>query len=198
LSEKWGLFRNMTTLDKITDIRFHGRGGQGVMTCSYLISEAALLVGKYIHAFPSFGPERAGAPIAAFARLSDEKFYIKTEVYEPDFVVCQDPTLLKDIDILAGLKKDGVVIVNVQNPSEADELRKRRPDAKIGTIDATKIAMEEIGRPATNTAVLGALVKMTNIVTMESLENAINDRFPTRIAEKNLKAVHRSFEEVQF
>lgn len=188
----------MSSLDKITDIRFHGRGGQGVMTCSYLICEAALLENKFLHGFPSFGPERAGAPIAAFARISDERFWIKSEVYEPNYVICQDPTLIGKIDILAGLKEGGTVILNVQDESVAEELKRKRPDAKFGLVDATKIAMEEIGRPATNTAVLGALIKMTGVISMESLETAIKDRFPARIAEKNFKAVHRSFEEVKF
>jgi len=188
----------MSTLENIIDVRFHGRGGQGVMTCSYLVCEAAIFEDKYLHGFPSFGPERAGAPISAFARISDEPFYIKTEVYEPNYVVCQDPTLLEDIDILDGLKEGGTVILNVQDEEQAEKLRKQRPDAKIGTVDATTIAMEEIGRAATNTSVLGALIRMTGLIKMGSLERAIKDRFPGKIGDKNLKAVKRSYEEVKF
>ena len=126
----------------IIDIRLHGRGGQGVMTSSYLIAEAALLEDKHVHAFPTFGPERSGAPIAAFARISDEKFYMKTEVYEPDIVVVQDPSLLSQIDVTAGLQQGGLILINTNDPNKADvqAVKQKRPDVKIATVDASKIA----------------------------------------------------------
>jgi 2-oxoacid:acceptor oxidoreductase gamma subunit (pyruvate/2-ketoisovalerate family) len=185
---------------EIIDIRLHGRGGQGVMTSSYLIAEAALLQDKYVHAFPTFGPERSGAPIAAFARISDEKFYVKTEVYEPDIVVVQDPSLLGQIDVTAGLRENGTILVNTSNPSDEAvmKVKNKRTDAKFGTVDASKIAQEEIGLNVTNTAILGALIKMTDgkIINMQALENAIKSRFGGAIADKNVKAIKRSFEEV--
>jgi len=180
----------------------HGRGGQGVMTSSYLIAEAALLEDKYVHAFPTFGPERSGAPIAAFARISDEKFYIKTEVYEPDIVVVQDPSLLGQIDVTAGLREKGVIIINTNDPENetVQGVRNKRPDTKFATVDASKIAQEEIGLSVTNTAILGALCKITNenVIKLVTLEGAIKNRFRGKgaIAEKNVKAIKRSYQEV--
>lgn len=186
--------------EEIIDIRLHGRGGQGVMTSSYLIAEAALLEDKYVHAFPSFGPERSGAPIAAFARISNEKFYVKTEVYEPDIVVVQDPTLLGQVDVAAGLKEGGIIIVNTDDPNSESvtNLKNLRPDAKFATVDATKIAAEEIGIKQTNTAILGALVKLTDdrIIKLDSVKRAIKERFKHKGFDKNIKAVDRSYNEV--
>lgn len=187
---------------EIIDIRLHGRGGQGVMTSSYLIAEAALLEDKYVHAFPTFGPERSGAPIAAFARISEKKFYVKTEVYEPDIVVVQDPTLLTQVDVTAGLQEGGTILLNISSADDEaiTNIRNKRPDAKIGTINASKIAKEEIGLTVTNTAILGALCKITNesVIKLDTLEKAINNRFKTKgeIAKKNVRAINRSYQEV--
>ena len=188
--------------DKIIDIRLHGRGGQGVMTSSYLIAEAALLEDKYVHAFPTFGPERSGAPIAAFARISDEKFYMKTEVYEPEIVVVQDPSLLSQIDVTAGLIQGGLILINTNDPNKEDvqAVKRKRPDAKLATVDASKIAKEEIGLAVTNTAILGALCKVTDnkIFKLDALGNAIKNRFKGKgaISDKNIKAINRSYAEV--
>lgn len=186
---------------EIIDIRLHGRGGQGVMTSSYLIAEAALLEDKYVHAFPSFGPERSGAPIAAFARVSDSRFYVKTEIYEPDIVIVQDPTLLGQVDVLSGLKEGGLVIINSDDPNSEGviNIKKTRSDAQFATVDATKIAAEEIGIKQTNTAILGALVNLTNssIITLDSIKKAIRARFREEPAKKNVNAVERSFNEVR-
>ena len=188
--------------DKIIDIRLHGRGGQGVMTSSYLIAEAALLEDKYVHAFPTFGPERSGAPIAAFARISDEKFYMKTEVYEPEIVVVQDPSLLSQIDVTAGLIQGGLILINTNDPNKEDvqAVKRKRPDAKLATVDASKIAKEEIGLAVTNTAILGALCKVTDnkIIKLDVLGNAIKNRFKGKgaISDKNIKAINRSYAEV--
>ena len=185
----------------IIDIRLHGRGGQGVMTSSYLIAEAALLEDKYVHAFPSFGPERSGAPIAAFARISQERFYVKTEIYEPDIVVVQDPTLLGQVDVVAGLIEGGLVIINTDNPNSerVSNLKKKRPDARFATVDATKIAAEEIGIKQTNTAILGALIKLTSeeVIKLDSIKKAIMARFREEPAKKNIIAVDRSYAEVK-
>lgn len=185
---------------EIIDIRLHGRGGQGVMTSSYLIAEAALLEDKFVHAFPSFGPERSGAPIAAFARISKERFYVKTEIYEPDIVVVQDPTLLGQVDVLSGLREGGLVIINTDDPNSEGvvNIKNSRPDAKFATVDATKIAAEEIGIKQTNTAILGALINLTDnkIIKLDSVKKAIKARFREEPAMKNVKAVDRSFAEV--
>jgi 2-oxoacid:acceptor oxidoreductase gamma subunit (pyruvate/2-ketoisovalerate family) len=173
------------------------------MTSSYLIAEAALLEDKHVHAFPTFGPERSGAPIAAFARISDEKFYMKTEVYEPDVVVVQDPSLLSQIDVTAGLQEGGLILINTNDPNKEDvqAIKRKRPDAKFATVDASKIAKEEIGLSVTNTAILGALCKVTEnkIIKLNILENAIKNRFKGKgtIAEKNIRAINRSYTEVK-
>ncbi len=199
LNEKLGVAIPLTV--DIIDIRLHGRGGQGVMTSSYLIAEAALVEDKYVHAFPSFGPERSGAPIAAFARISNERFYVKTEIYEPDIVIVQDPTLLGQVDVAAGLKEGGLVIINTDDPSseEVVKLRESRPDAKYATVDATKIAAEEIGIKQTNTAILGALIKLTSegVIKLDSIKKAIMARFREEPAKKNINAINRSFAEVE-
>ncbi|MFW9778057.1 MAG: 2-oxoacid:acceptor oxidoreductase family protein [Candidatus Heimdallarchaeota archaeon] len=188
--------------DKIIDIRLHGRGGQGVMTSSYLIAEAALLEDKHVHAFPTFGPERSGAPIAAFARISDEKFYIKSEIYEPDIVVVQDPSLLGQIDVTAGLLENGIILINTSDPfSESIKtVREKRPDARLATVNASRIAREEIGLTVTNTAILGAMCRITGerVITLKALEKAINHRFKDKadIAYKNVNAIKRSYQEV--
>jgi 2-oxoacid:acceptor oxidoreductase gamma subunit (pyruvate/2-ketoisovalerate family) len=173
------------------------------MTSSYLIAEAALLDDKHVHAFPTFGPERSGAPIAAFARISDEKFYMKTEVYEPDIVVVQDPSLLSQIDVTAGLVQGGLVLINTKDPNKEDvqAVKRKRPDAKFATVDASKIAKEEIGLAVTNTSILGALCKVTDnkIIKLSVLENAIKSRFKgkSNIADKNIRAINRSYSEVK-
>ncbi len=185
------------------DIRLHGRGGQGVMTSSYLIAEAALLEDKFVHAFPTFGPERSGAPIAAFARISDEKFYVKTEVYEPDIVVVQDSSLLSQIDVTKGLQEGGIILINTDDPNKdtVRNIKEKRPDARIYTVNASLIAKEEIGLSVTNTAILGALCKITEnaIIELKMLEKAIQARFKGKgaIAEKNIRAINRSYTEVK-
>jgi pyruvate ferredoxin oxidoreductase gamma subunit/2-oxoisovalerate ferredoxin oxidoreductase gamma subunit len=182
----------------VIDIRVHGRGGQGAMTASRLLAEAALLEGKYIHAFPSFGPERMGAPMEAFTRISAEKFYMKTQVYEPDAVLVLDPTLFDAIDVTRGLVPDGTVIANFKETPQylREKLNVSQP---IATVDATNIALETIRRPITNTIILGALVKVTDgIVTLDSLKNVVQSWFAGPIAENNIRAIERAYEEVKF
>jgi pyruvate ferredoxin oxidoreductase gamma subunit len=184
---------------EITDIRFHGRGGQGVVTASRLCAEAALLEDKYVHAFPAFGPERAGAPIEGFTRISAEEFTIKTEIHFPDIIVILDPTLIGAVDLGKGLKEGGTVIANF--PGSMDELKKKigiEKKAAYYKVNATKIANEELGRPITNTVMLGALIKITGVV--DDLDNVCKvtaERFPGSIGEKNVKAIKRAYEEVE-
>lgn len=183
---------------KIIDIRFHGRGGQGVVTASRLTAEAALLDDQYVHAFPAFGPERAGAPIEGFTRISPESFTLKTEIYTPDIIVILDPTLIGAIDLGKGLKEEGIVIANY--PGSVDELKKNigidKP-AKYYKVNATEIAEEELGRPITNTVMLGALVKVTELVSLDHICDATKERFQGPIGEKNVRAIQRAYKEVQ-
>ncbi len=183
---------------KIIDVRFHGRGGQGVVTGARLLAEAALLEGGYVHSFPTFGPERAGAPVAGFTRFSKEPFTIKTEVYEPDGVVVIDNTLLSSINVVSGLQENGVVVVNQPPlPRIKEKLGELPAGTKIGLLDGTKIAQEEIGRPIANTICLGSLVRITKWVELSSIMKSIDKLFPSLIAEKNKKAINRAYEEVE-
>ncbi|QLH75724.1 MAG: 2-oxoacid:acceptor oxidoreductase family protein [Methanomassiliicoccales archaeon] len=181
------------------EIRWHGRGGQGVVTANELLAGAALKEGKYIKAFPEFGPERMGAPIRAFTRLSDTPIQVHSQVYYPDMVVVIDPTLLKQTSIMEGLKEEGMLVANFADGK--DKLSKIVGKEKnVHAVNATAIAMEEIGRPTTNTAMLGAVVKVLNYVRLESvleeLEAKFSGKFSKEVVAKNIKAVRRAYEEV--
>jgi len=178
------------------EVRWHGRGGQGVVTVSRLLASAALLEGKRVQAFPEFGPERTGAPVLGFTRISDGPIDLHSQVYEPDVVVVLDPTLLKAIDVTVGLKDGGKVVVNTDlNPMEMrDRLKK---GARVYTVNATRIALDVIGRPIFNTAMLGAMVKATNLVSLDSALKVIRERFAGKVGETNVAAVRRAFEEVR-
>lgn len=174
------------------EIRVHGRGGQGAVTSTELIALAAINEGKYAQAFPSFGPERRGAPVMAFARISDAPIRTREKVYTPDIVVVLDPTILKIVDVTAGLKKNGMVVLNTAKDEK--ELRKTFGiKAKMSLVDATGIAMKHIGRPITNTTMLGALIKASDIVDIKSMKKPLKERFG-RIAEKNLNAMGEAYQ----
>lgn len=179
------------------EIRWHGRGGQGVVTAARLLASAALLENKHIQAFPEFGPERMGAPIRGFTRISDKPIDIHSQVYEPDVVVVLDPTLLKTIDVTEGLKRGGKLIVNTkQSPTE---LKKQFGDRGIDifTIDATRIALDIFGRPIFNTAMLGALIRTTGLVSLDSINKAVLKIFPGAAGEKNIVAINQAHAEVK-
>jgi pyruvate ferredoxin oxidoreductase gamma subunit len=145
------------------EIRFHGRGGQGAVTSAELTALAAIEQGKYAQAFPSFGPERRGAPVMAFVRVSDEPIRTREKIYEPDIVVVLDPTLLDIVNVGAGLKDNGIVVLNTTK--SAEEVRKRSGiSAKLALVDASRIAMETMGIPITNTTLLGAMLKATDLL----------------------------------
>jgi pyruvate ferredoxin oxidoreductase gamma subunit len=181
------------------EIRWHGRGGQGVVTANELLAGAALKEGKFIKAFPEFGPERMGAPIRAFTRLSDKPIVVHSQVYNPDMVVVLDPTLLKQINVLDGLKETGHLVANFPDgKKKLEEILGK--SGNIHAVNATKIAMEEIGRPTANTAMLGAVVKSLNFVSLKSvleeLEGKFSGKFSKDVVAKNLKAVQRAYDEV--
>ena len=188
---------------KLTEIRWHGRGGQGAKTAALLFGEAALSEGKYIQAFPEYGPERTGAPVQSFNRVSEEPIRIHCHVKSPDVVVVLDPTLIGPVDITSGLKDDGVVIINTA--ASASEMREKLGlnGQKVFTIDASKIARETIGRDIPNTPMLGALVKATGLLTyktvMEDTRKKLEKKFRGRpeIIEGNLKAIERAYSEIK-
>ena len=174
------------------EIRFHGRGGQGAVTSAELLALAAIGEGKYAQAFPSFGPERRGAPVVAFCRISDEPIRIRANVYEPDIVVVLDASLLKIVNVAAGLKPDGVLVTTSKDAPE-----KVKGDLKIkqrlAVVDAAKIAMEVLGLPITNTTLLGSLVRAWEVVKKESFAHPLKERFG-RIAEKNIAAFEKAYQ----
>lgn len=177
----------------MVEIRFHGRGGQGGVTSAELTALAAIEEGKYAQAFPSFGPERRGAPVMAFVRVSETPIRTREKVYAPDIVVVLDPSLLQIVNVEAGLKDGGLVILNTKKSVE--EVRKETGiKARLALVDASKIAMETMRVPITNTTMLGALLKASNLMPIDALRAPIQHRFGP-IAEKNMKACARAFEE---
>jgi pyruvate ferredoxin oxidoreductase gamma subunit len=175
------------------EIRFHGRGGQGSVTSAELLAIAAIGEGKYAQAFPSFGPERRGAPVVAFCRISDQPIRIRANVYEPDIVLVLDSTLLKIVNVAAGMKPNGILVTtSKESPEKVRELLKIKN--RLAVVDAIKIAMEILGVPITNTAMLGSLVKASELIKKESFILPLKERFG-RIAEKNISAFERAYQE---
>ncbi len=178
------------------EIRFHGRGGQGAVTSAEILALAAIDEGRYAQAFPSIGPERRGAPVVAFCRISDEPIRVRANIYEPDFVVVLDSSLLKVVNVAAGLRPKGILVTNSRLSLEA--MKKAKADMGIqnpvGAVDATKIAMEVLGLPITNTTMLGSLLRASEVVKKDSVIHPLNERFG-RIAQKNITAFERAFQE---
>ena len=175
--------------------RIPGRGGQGVVTAAELLSVAAFEEGRHAQAFPSFGSERMGAPVTAFARLADQPIRLREPVARPDALIVQDPTLLHQVDLFAGLPAEGYLLINTgRTLSELgiDELLGRRAEENILTVPASDIARRFIGRPLPNAALLGAFVALTGAIRFDSLEAAIRHRFPPAVAEANLAAAREA------
>jgi pyruvate ferredoxin oxidoreductase gamma subunit len=178
------------------EVRFHGRGGQGAVTCAELIALAAIEEGKYAQSMPSFGPERRGAPVQAYLRVSEEPIMVRAEVTKPDIVVVLDDSLIKILDVTSGLKPNGLLVVNTKHPDSF--VREHTSFAgKIATVDALKIAMEELKVPITNTTMIGALLKVKNLVPVNAVESQIGKRFNPKLAERNVSALKRAFEETK-
>jgi pyruvate ferredoxin oxidoreductase gamma subunit len=190
-------------MGKTVEIRWHGRGGQGAKTASLLLAEAAFSTGKYIQGFPEYGPERMGAPITAYNRISDNKIRIHSNIYEPDYVVVVDESLIKDVDVAAGLKKDGAILVNTQK--EPAEIKKQLKgfEGKVYTVDAMTISIDALGKYFPNTPMLGAIVKVSGVMTEEefiaSMEESFKHKFASKpeVIEGNMKAIKRALQEVK-
>jgi len=185
--------KNLKEAGKMIEIRFHGRGGQGAVTAANILASAAFKAGKYVQAFPFFGVERRGAPVTAFTRIDDKPIRIKTQIYEPDIVVVLDPSLLDTVDVTAGLKDDGIVIVNTEKSKEEVLEKLKKKPAKLALVDATTIALDVLGLPITNTAILGAVAKATGIVELDYVKEAIKETFSGALGEKNAKAAEEAF-----
>lgn len=184
----------MIDTTRLVEIRWHGRGGQGSVTSTELVAQAAINEGNFAQAFPSFGPERRGAPVQAFIRInSKEPIRIRSGITEPDVVVVLDPSLLRIANVTSGLKEDGILIINT-NKSFQEIESEFKIKQKLATIDATKIAREELGIPIVNTSMVGALIKATGVVKLESLIEPLQHRFG-RLAERNITAMKRACQE---
>ncbi len=190
-------------MGKLLEIRWHGRGGQGAKTGALLLGEALVNTGKFMQAFPDYGPERMGAPMRAYNRISDEPITIHSGVTSPHVVVVLDATLLGKVDVTEGLSEDGILLVNTAK--EPAEIRKKLglTGRKVYTVDADQISQEAIGRPIPNTPMLGALVKITGVVSYEDLINDTRAKFSEKfrnkpeIVEGNIKAIERAYQEVR-
>ncbi len=184
----------MIDTTQLVEIRWHGRGGQGAVTSTELVAQAAINEGNFAQAFPSFGPERRGAPVQAFIRInSKEPIRIRSGITEPDIVVVLDPSLLRIANVTSGLKEDGMLIINTSKSFQEieSEFKIRQ---KLVIIDATRIAREELGIPIVNTSMVGALIRATGVVKLESLVEPLQHRFG-RLAERNINAMKRAYQE---
>ena len=177
------------------EIRWHGRGGQGAVTSVELLALAAIEEGKYAQGFPAFGPERRGAPVMAYNRVSEKPIKIRSGIYHPDVVVVLDPSLVGLVNVTDGLKPEGLLIINTSKPAEV--LREQlKYKGKLATVDATHIAREELGVPIANTTMLGAVMKATKVLKLESLNEPLEERFG-KIANKNKNALKRAYNDVK-
>ena len=172
------------------EVRIHGRGGQGSVTAAELLAVAAFEDGKYSQAFPFFGVERRGAPVTAFTRLSDKKIRLRSQIYEPDYVIVQDATLITAVDVTAGLKANGIVIVNSERAADDVGIDNQ---VDVRTIDATGIALEIIGRPIVNTTLLGAFAGATGEIGIDSINKSVLARFPGKIGDLNVQAAEKAY-----
>jgi pyruvate ferredoxin oxidoreductase gamma subunit len=188
-------------MTELTEIRWHGRGGQGAKTAAQILAETAMDTGAYIQAFPEYGPERAGAPMQAFTRISKTPINIHSGVHAPDVVVVLDPSLLESIDVTEGLKEDGLLLVNTAE--EAGEVREKCGCEKVqvATVNATAIALDCLGLPMPNLPMLGALLKLKDLVDLGELEKGIRKKMEHKIGRDktraNIEGVRKAYEEVK-
>lgn len=185
---------SVATKQSLIEVRWHGRGGQGAVTSAELVAQAAISEGRYGQAFPSFGPERRGAPVQAFVRVSNDKpIRIRAEIAQPDVVVVLDPGLLSVVNVTAGLKPDGTVIINTRKTP--DEIRSEFGiKYRLATVNATKIAKETLGVNIVNTTMVGALLKATDLVKVESVAEPLKERFG-KLADKNYASMKKAYEQ---
>ena len=180
-------------------IRIHGRGGQGVVTAAEMLALAGFMEGHKAQAFPSFGSERTGAPVVAFARLSSQEIRLREPVLEPDVVLIQDRTLLDSVDVFGGLKPEGYVLINSSQSVEAlglEDLARRLPAGHVLTVPATRFALEKIGRPLPGAGMLAGFAAMTGMLKLESVQAAYNEKFSGRVAQANAEVAALDYESI--
>lgn len=190
-------------MSNVTEIRWHGRGGQGAKTAALLLADVAFATGKYVQGFPEYGPERMGAPITAYNRISDTVIRVHSNIYEPEFVVVVDESLLDTVDVTSGLKEEGAILVNTEKNKEEIIPHLRGYKGKVFTIDAKKVSLATLGRYFPNTPLLAAIVKVAGIMDEETflaeMKNSFNHKFASKpeVIEGNMKALEMAMKEVQ-
>lgn len=190
-------------MNNLIEIRWHGRGGQGAKTASLLLADAAFNTGKYIQGFPEYGPERMGAPITAYNRISDTPITIHTNIYEPDYVVVVDDTLLESVDVTSGLKETGAIVINTTKSEDYLKKVLKGYKGSIYTIDARKVSLETLGKYFPNTSMLAAIVKVSNIMSekdfIADMEGSFKHKFAKKpeVIEGNMNALKLALTEVK-
>lgn len=190
-------------LNEAVEIRWHGRGGQGAKTACLLLADVAFSSGKHVQGFPEYGPERMGAPITAYNRITDEHCKVHSNIYTPDYVVVVDETLLKSVDVTKGLKENGALIINSKKTPEDIRPLLNGYEGKVCVVDAEKISMETLGKNFPNTPMLGAVVKVSNVIDQERFIKDMRESFEHKFTNKesviegNMKALVKSMEEVK-
>ncbi len=178
-------------------VRIHGRGGQGVVTAAEMLSIAAFEEGRHAQAFPSFGSERTGAPVVAFCRIADKEIRLREPIMAPDAIIIQDPTLLHQVDVFAGLKKDGYILINTTKTFEqlglGDFVRDWHPE-RLCTVSATELSIKHVGRPVPNVPLLGGFAAVSGIIKLESVAMAIRDKFSGKVADGNIAAATEAYD----
>lgn len=190
-------------MNNLIEIRWHGRGGQGAKTAALLLADVAFQTGKYVQGFPEYGPERMGAPITAYNRISDTQIRVHSNIYDPQYVVVVDESLLEAVDVTSGLKKDGAILINTQRAKEEILPHLRGYEGEVYIIDAHKVSMEAMGKYFPNTPLLAAIVKVAGImdedIFMREMEASFKHKFASKpeVIEGNMKALKLAFQEVR-
>ena len=186
--------RHYGVIELLKEIRIHGRGGQGNVTASEFLAEAAFADGLNAQSFPMFGSERHGAPVTAYVRISDRPIRLRSQIYEPDYVIVQDASLFSGTDVLEGLRDGGLIVINSSRPASGFAI----PDKfKVVAIPATELALEIVGKPIINTIMVGAFAAASGEIRLEALEKSVRERYPGELGEKEIVAMRRAFERVE-
>ena len=189
-------------MNGLTEIRWHGRGGQGAKTAALLLADVAFSIGKHVQGFPEYGPERMGAPITAYDRISDTDIRVHSNIYDPDFVVVVDDTLLHSVDVTKGLKKEGAILINTEKDKEEIIPLLKGYEGEVHVINARKVCMETLGKYFPNTPMLAAIVKISEVmkkeVFLKEMESSLKHKFAKKpeVLEGNMRALQLAFEEV--
>ena len=190
-------------MSNVIEIRWHGRGGQGAKTAALLLADVAFQTGKFVQGFPEYGPERMGAPITAYNRISDKEIRVHSNIYDPQYVVVVDESLLETVDVTAGLKEDGAILINTARPVEEILPLLKGYKGEVHTIDAKKVSLATLGRYFPNTPLLAAIVKVANVmdkdIFLKEMRSSFQHKFASKpeVIEGNMKALEMAFEEVR-